>query len=83
MRLRVLAHIGQRLLHHVQHLYLHIGGQCHALSLDAQVRGQTGLVFELGQRGAQCGSDVLGIGAGAEMHQQLAHIRQAFAYTCI
>jgi hypothetical protein len=42
------------------------------------VRRQAGLVFELLQGLLQCLFDVIGIGPGAEMHQQLAHVVDAF-----
>jgi hypothetical protein len=79
-RAGVFAHVGQRFLHHVQHLDLHVGGQRHAVALDREVRRQAALVLELLQRRAQCGCDVFGARAGAEVHQQLAHVGQAFLH---
>ena len=61
--LRVLAHVRQRLLHHVQHLNLHVGRQRHALTFHCQVRDESRLVFKHGQRGAQRGRDVFAVGA--------------------
>ena len=42
-----------------------------------------GLVLELDKRGAQRRFDVFLAGAGAEVHQQLAHIRIALAHAHI
>ena len=76
---RMLAHIGQGFLQHMQHLHLHIGWQRQAIAVNGQVGRQAGLVLELLQRFLQGLPNVLGVGAGAEMHQQLAHVADTFA----
>jgi hypothetical protein len=79
--LGVLADVGQRLLHDVQHLHLHIGGQRQAFGAAHDERPfQAGLVLKLGQGGAQGMANVFIAGAGAKVHQQLAHIGVALAH---
>ena len=43
--------------------------------------GQAGLVLEFLQRFLQRGLNVIGVGPGSKMHQQLAHVIDAFAQT--
>ena len=50
------------------------------MALHVQLRGHAGLVLELGQRGAQRRLNVFLAGAGAKVHQQLAHIGIALAH---
>ena len=73
------AHIGQRFLQHMQHLHLHVGRQRQAVAMHGQVRRQAGLVLEFLQGFLQRLLNVVGVGAGAEMHQQLAHVADALA----
>ena len=80
---RMLAHVRQGLLHDVQHLDLNVRRQRHALATHPRRRLQPGLVLELAQRGQQRGLDVLGVGAGAEVHQQLAHVAVVLAHTSL
>ena len=79
----MLAHVRQRFLHDVQHLDLHVGRQRQALAVHVQRALEAGLVLELAQRGHERGLDVLGVGAGAKVHQQLAHVAVAFAHAQI
>ncbi|MCY1380993.1 hypothetical protein D9M69_688600 [compost metagenome] len=49
----------------------------------AQRGGHAGLVLELGQRGAQGRFNILVVGAGAKVHEQLAHVGITLAHADI
>ena len=44
----MLAHVGQRFLHHVQHLDLHVGCQRQTMAHHRQRGGHAGLVLKFG-----------------------------------
>jgi len=54
------------------------GGQRQAVAVQLQPGGQPGLVLEFLQSFLQRRLDMVGVGAGAEVHQQLAHVVDAF-----
>ena len=67
-------------MHHVQQLHLHVGRQRQHGAAHVQLRGQSGLMLELLQRGAQGCRQLGAVAAGAEVQQQLAHVGQALAH---
>ena len=79
----MLARVGQGFLHHVQHLDLDIRRQGQAIATYIQLRRHSGLVFEFLQGLLQRLFDVIGVGSGAEMHQQFAHVVDALAHAFI